>query len=183
MRHGQAISNYLGDTLGPDEWYAVEGTCQYDDGKGTIYNIFDAGQSATVPCKGLKEPVETCRLGVSRASATQQPSIEVLCSSSCEMYTSASEYALLLRADLTGLGQDQAKSLNSMLVGGSWFDKLTGGKPVRFVISPLTRYLAPTALQQQIRLQHGCTCCCHQLPIICTVLHQMTFTHIEYALS
>jgi hypothetical protein len=44
VRHGQAISNYLGDTLGPDEWYAVEGTCQYDDQKGTIYNIFDAGR-------------------------------------------------------------------------------------------------------------------------------------------
>jgi broad specificity phosphatase PhoE len=85
VRHGQAISNYLGDTLGPDEWYAVEGTCQYDDGKGTIYNIFDA--------------------------------------------------------DLTGLGQDQAKSLNSMLVGGGWYDKTTGGRPVRFVISPLTRCL------------------------------------------
>lgn len=43
VRHGQAISNYLGDTLGPDEWYVVEGTCQYDDQKGTIWNIFDAG--------------------------------------------------------------------------------------------------------------------------------------------
>jgi hypothetical protein len=43
VRHGQAISNYLGDTLGPDEWYTVEGTCQYDDKEGNIYNIFDAG--------------------------------------------------------------------------------------------------------------------------------------------
>eukprot|EP00878_Enallax_costatus_P000755 GHUV01000873.1.p1 GENE.GHUV01000873.1~~GHUV01000873.1.p1 ORF type:complete len:419 (+),score=142.48 GHUV01000873.1:272-1528(+) len=85
VRHGQAISNYLGDTLGPDEWYRVEGTCQYDDGNGTVYNIFDA--------------------------------------------------------DLTGLGQDQAKSLNGMLVGGGWFDKMTSGKAVRVIISPLTRCL------------------------------------------
>lgn len=43
MRHGQAVSNYLGDLLGPDEWFKVEGTCQYDDKQGTIYNVFDAG--------------------------------------------------------------------------------------------------------------------------------------------
>eukprot|EP00878_Enallax_costatus_P031875 GHUV01034934.1.p3 GENE.GHUV01034934.1~~GHUV01034934.1.p3 ORF type:complete len:104 (-),score=9.24 GHUV01034934.1:44-355(-) len=42
-------------------------------------------------------------------------------------------------ADLTGLGQDQAKSLNGMLVGGGWFDKMTSGKAVRVIISPLTR--------------------------------------------
>jgi hypothetical protein len=42
-RHGQAISNYLSDTLGPDEWFKVEGTCQYDDKAGTVYNVFDAG--------------------------------------------------------------------------------------------------------------------------------------------
>jgi hypothetical protein len=51
VRHGQAISNYLGDTLGPDEWYAVEGTCQYDDQKGTIYNIFDAGRLSHIGFK------------------------------------------------------------------------------------------------------------------------------------
>ena len=44
VRHGQAVSNYLGDTLGPDEWFAVEGTCQYDDKKGTVWDIFDAGE-------------------------------------------------------------------------------------------------------------------------------------------
>jgi hypothetical protein len=43
VRHGQAISNYLSDTLGPDEWFKVEGTCQYDDKQGTVYNVFDAG--------------------------------------------------------------------------------------------------------------------------------------------
>uniref|UniRef100_A0A383VY91 Uncharacterized protein n=1 Tax=Tetradesmus obliquus TaxID=3088 RepID=A0A383VY91_TETOB len=90
VRHGQAISNYLGDTLGPDEWYAVEGTCQYDDQKGTIYNIFDA--------------------------------------------------------DLTGLGQDQAKSLNSILVGGGWYAKMTADRPARFIISPLTRCLHTATL-------------------------------------
>lgn len=45
VRHGQAVSNYLSDTLGPDEWFNVEGTCQYDDKQGTIYNVFDAGSS------------------------------------------------------------------------------------------------------------------------------------------
>jgi hypothetical protein len=43
VRHGQAVSNYLSDLLGPDEWFKVEGTCQYDDKQGTIYNVFDAG--------------------------------------------------------------------------------------------------------------------------------------------
>jgi hypothetical protein len=43
VRHGQAISNYLSDTLGPDEWFRVEGTCQYDDKAGNVYNLFDAG--------------------------------------------------------------------------------------------------------------------------------------------
>lgn len=33
----------MGDLLGPDEWFKVEGTCQYDDKQGTIYNVFDAG--------------------------------------------------------------------------------------------------------------------------------------------
>ncbi|KAF8061943.1 Cnot4 [Scenedesmus sp. PABB004] len=90
VRHGQAISNFLGDTLGPDEWFAVEGTCQYDDKNGTIYNIFDA--------------------------------------------------------DLTGLGSDQARSLNSILVGGGWLEKMTGGRPLRAVISPLTRCLHTATL-------------------------------------
>lgn len=43
VRHGQAVSNFLSDTLGPDEWFKVEGTCQYDDKQGTVYNVFDAG--------------------------------------------------------------------------------------------------------------------------------------------
>lgn len=41
--------------------------------------------------------------------------------------------------DLTGTGHDQAVSLNSMLSGGGWLEKMSGGKPVRAVISPLTR--------------------------------------------
>lgn len=45
MRHGQAISNYLSEVLGPDEWFRVEGTCQYDNKQGMVYNIFDAGAS------------------------------------------------------------------------------------------------------------------------------------------
>lgn len=55
VRHGQAISNYLGDTLGPDEWYSVEGTCQYDDGNGTVYNIFDAGERASGYFQSMSE--------------------------------------------------------------------------------------------------------------------------------
>ena len=43
VRHGQAVSNYLSDTLGPDEWFAVEGTCDYTDKDGKHWDIFDAG--------------------------------------------------------------------------------------------------------------------------------------------
>ena len=47
VRHGQAISNYLSDTLGPDKWYAVEGTCAYkEEGDGKVWDIFDAGVSS-----------------------------------------------------------------------------------------------------------------------------------------
>lgn len=60
IRHGQAISNYLGDTLGPDEWFAVEGTCQYDDGKGTIWNIFDAGELAVTSSLSAPACSSTC---------------------------------------------------------------------------------------------------------------------------
>lgn len=85
IRHGQAVSNYLSDTLGPDEWYGVEGTCQYVDKDQKEWDIFDA--------------------------------------------------------DLTDLGKAQAQSLNSMLAGGGWFKKVTGGEPVRAIVSPLTRCL------------------------------------------
>eukprot|EP00879_Flechtneria_rotunda_P014638 GHRR01015297.1.p1 GENE.GHRR01015297.1~~GHRR01015297.1.p1 ORF type:complete len:152 (+),score=43.88 GHRR01015297.1:357-812(+) len=50
VRHGQAISNYLSDTLGPDKWFAVEGTCTYDDQQGTVYEIFDAGKIRVTRC-------------------------------------------------------------------------------------------------------------------------------------
>eukprot|EP00798_Chlamydomonas_sp_ICE-L_P009808 gene9808-7696_t len=43
VRHGQAISNWLGDTLGPDEWFEQEKTCSYTDDNRTTYGIFDAG--------------------------------------------------------------------------------------------------------------------------------------------
>lgn len=89
VRHGQAVSNYLGDTLGPDEWFAVEGTCEYTDKDGKYWDIFDA--------------------------------------------------------DLTELGEAQAQSLNSMLDGGGWFQKVTGGRPVRAIISPLSRCLHTAA--------------------------------------
>lgn len=44
MRHGQAVSNYLSDALGPDEWFAVEGTCNYTDKGGKHWDVFDAGE-------------------------------------------------------------------------------------------------------------------------------------------
>lgn len=44
VRHGQAVSNYLSEVLGPDEWFAVEGTCEYEDKNGTKYTVFDAGE-------------------------------------------------------------------------------------------------------------------------------------------
>lgn len=53
VRHGQAISNYLSDLLGPDEWFKVEGTCQYDDKQGMVYNVFDAGLCVCVLCRAV----------------------------------------------------------------------------------------------------------------------------------
>lgn len=43
IRHGQAISNYLSDFLGPDEWFKVEETCAYTQKDGTEWGLFDAG--------------------------------------------------------------------------------------------------------------------------------------------
>lgn len=48
VRHGQAVSNFLSDTLGPDAWFRVEGTCTYSDKNATTWGIFDAG--ACVVC-------------------------------------------------------------------------------------------------------------------------------------
>lgn len=42
VRHGQAISNWLSDTLGPDEWFGVEEKCSYTNDNGTTYGVFDA---------------------------------------------------------------------------------------------------------------------------------------------
>jgi hypothetical protein len=61
---------------------------------------------------------------------------------SCRCLISYCAYLLLLLlslADLTDLGADQATSLNSMLAGGGWWEKLTANMPVRAVVSPLTR--------------------------------------------
>jgi broad specificity phosphatase PhoE len=49
-------------------------------------------------------------------------------------------------ADLTSLGREQASALNSMLRGGGWWPRLTGGYPVRAVVSPLTRCLNTATL-------------------------------------
>ena len=48
VRHGQAVSNWLGDTLGPDEWFGVEEKCTYTDTNDTTWGIFDAGVSHLV---------------------------------------------------------------------------------------------------------------------------------------
>ncbi|EFJ52590.1 hypothetical protein VOLCADRAFT_103079 [Volvox carteri f. nagariensis] len=42
IRHGQAVSNYLSDFLGPDEWFKWETKCSYHDANGTFWGIFDA---------------------------------------------------------------------------------------------------------------------------------------------
>ena len=91
IRHGQAVSNFLGDALGPDEWFGVEGTCAYDPKNGSaVLDVFDA--------------------------------------------------------DLTALGRAQAGALNSMLRGGGWWPRLTGGREARAVVSPLTRCLNTASL-------------------------------------
>jgi hypothetical protein len=190
VRHGQAISNYLSDTLGPDEWFKVEGTCQYDDKQGTIYNVFDAGaqradkiasgQSADstslaaahlstakldLDQRGSFTMVQGC-IGHARAmccactgaltALQHSPLIGTLVRHGL-FHSQMNPHALLLLlppslllllmmwpcdcvvTDLTGTGHDQAMSLNSMLSGGGWFSKMSGGKPVRAIISPLTR--------------------------------------------
>jgi len=91
IRHGQAVSNFLSDALGPDEWFGVEGTCTYDPKNGS-------------------EPLR------------------------------------VFDADLTALGRDQALALNSMLRGGGWWPRLTGGHAARAVVSPLTRCLNTATL-------------------------------------
>ncbi|KAG2487444.1 hypothetical protein HYH03_014011 [Edaphochlamys debaryana] len=42
VRHGQAVSNFLSDSLGPDEWFKWETKCAYNDNNGTEWGIFDA---------------------------------------------------------------------------------------------------------------------------------------------
>ncbi|GFR49914.1 hypothetical protein Agub_g12022, partial [Astrephomene gubernaculifera] len=42
VRHGQAVSNFLSDSLGPDEWFKWETKCGYTDSNGTKWGIFDA---------------------------------------------------------------------------------------------------------------------------------------------
>lgn len=42
IRHGQAVSNFLSDSLGPDIWFNLESRCSYTDDNGTYWGIFDA---------------------------------------------------------------------------------------------------------------------------------------------
>ena len=51
-----------------------------------------------------------------------------------------------LNADLTEMGQNEARSLNSMLYGGKWFSKMTADRPTRAIISPLSRCLQTATL-------------------------------------
>lgn len=51
VRHGQAVSNWLGDTLGPDVWFDAETKCTYTNDNGTTYGVFDAGE----PCIGIHD--------------------------------------------------------------------------------------------------------------------------------
>ena len=44
VRHGQAVSNWLSDSLGPDEWFGIEETCSYTDDNKTTWGVFDAGE-------------------------------------------------------------------------------------------------------------------------------------------
>mmetsp|Transcript_13165 Transcript_13165/g.23201 ORF Transcript_13165/g.23201 Transcript_13165/m.23201 type:complete len:351 (+) Transcript_13165:85-1137(+) len=90
VRHGQALSNWLQDTLGPDIWFGVEDKCTYDDKNGTVYGVFDA--------------------------------------------------------ELTDLGQDQGRYLNTILAGGGWFSRMTGNLSSRAIVSPLSRCLATSML-------------------------------------
>ena len=96
VRHGQAMSNWLSDTLGPDEWFKVEETCSYSDDAGLIpggnktYGVFDA--------------------------------------------------------ELTDMGQSEARALNAMLDNAKWWPKLTNGKKTEAVVSPLSRCLQTAAL-------------------------------------
>jgi hypothetical protein len=90
--------------------------------------------------------------------------------------------------DLTGTGHDQAVSLNSMLSGGGWFSKMSGGKPVRAIISPLTRWAttAPTAQRRlcapeqfwcQMVPSHICRGCCSAAQI--TAPHSRLLVHVR----
>lgn len=98
VRHGQAMSNWLSDTLGPDEWFKVEETCSYSDDAGLIpgsggnktYGVFDA--------------------------------------------------------ELTEMGQSEARALNAMLDNAKWWPTLTNGKKTEAVVSPLSRCLQTAQL-------------------------------------
>ncbi|KAG1671171.1 hypothetical protein FOA52_010107 [Chlamydomonas sp. UWO 241] len=52
VRHGQALSNWLGDLLGPDEWYKWESKCAYENDTEAAeppppINLFDAELTTT----------------------------------------------------------------------------------------------------------------------------------------
>ena len=44
VRHGQAVSNWLSDSLGPDVWFGIEEKCAYTDDNATTWGVFDAGE-------------------------------------------------------------------------------------------------------------------------------------------
>ncbi len=79
VRHGQAISNFLSDTLGPDIWYTLEETCAYDDKNGTIYEIFDArGWQGRAP--GCRHHAGSAHTAVQAAASLQPAILQPSCS-------------------------------------------------------------------------------------------------------
>ena len=52
VRHGQAVSNWLSDSLGPDEWFGIEEKCAYTDNNATTWGVFDAGGDGAEYCVG-----------------------------------------------------------------------------------------------------------------------------------
>ena len=52
VRHGQAVSNWLSDSLGPDEWFGIEEKCAYTDNNATTWGVFDAGEDGPEDCVG-----------------------------------------------------------------------------------------------------------------------------------
>ncbi len=129
----QALPVTAQDTLGPDEWFNVETKCLYDDKNGTVYNVFDAGES---PRRTPQQWLALCCLYGGASGSTL----------ACKLGVAA---AALHHAELTELGQEQGRYLNSILDGGGWFSKMTGNRSVRAIVSPLSRCLQTSLLISQ----------------------------------